>query len=240
MANIHSFESFGTLDGPGVRFVVFTQGCPMRCKYCHNPDTWDFKAGKEYSTQEVFNEIMKYKNYIKRGGVTVSGGEPLIQIDFLIELFTMLKKENIHTCIDTTGIMFDKTNNDLLKKYDKLLEVTDLFIVDIKHIEEEPHKELTGVSMKNPFNFINYLNDNNKDLWIKVVLVDGYTNDVKVLTKIKSFINTLSNVSRVEVLPYHTLGVNKYEEMGIKYPFKYKKRPSNEDIERAKEILGAR
>lgn len=239
MAFIHSFESFGTVDGPGVRFIVFTQGCPMRCKYCHNPDTWDFNGGKEYSTQEVFNEIIKYRNYIKKGGVTVSGGEPLAQIDFLIELFTMLKKENIHTCVDTSGIMFNPDNKSLVEKYDELLKVTDLFIVDVKHIYNEKHIDLTSLSNERPLAFINYLNENKKDMWARVVLVDGYTNDVDVLTKTRKFLDNLTNVTRVEVLPYHTLGVNKYKDMGIEYPFADKKRPSKEDIARAKEILGA-
>ena len=239
MAFIHSFESFGTVDGPGVRFIVFTQGCPMRCKFCHNPDTWDFNGGKEYSTQEVFNEIIKYRNYIKKGGVTVSGGEPLAQIDFLIELFTMLKKENIHTCVDTSGIMFNPDNKSLVEKYDELLKVTDLFIVDVKHIDNEKHIDLTSLSNERPLAFINYLNENKKDMWARVVLVDGYTNDVDVLTKTRKFLDNLTNVTRVEVLPYHTLGVNKYKDMGIEYPFADKKRPSKEDIARAKEILGA-
>ncbi|NLC96444.1 MAG: pyruvate formate lyase-activating protein [Erysipelotrichaceae bacterium] len=240
MAFIHSFESFGTVDGPGVRFIVFTQGCPMRCKYCHNPDTWAFNHGKEYTTQEIYEEIIKYRNYIKKGGVTISGGEPLVQIDFLIELFTILKKENIHTCVDTSGIMFNPDDTNLVKKYDKLLEVTDLFIVDLKHIDKEAHIDLTGLPIDRPISFINYLNSKDKDIWIRVVLVDGYTNDVGVLTRMREFIDTLSNVNRVEVLPYHTLGVNKYKELGIDYPFMDKKKPLKEDILRAKEILGAR
>lgn len=239
MAFIHSFESFGTVDGPGVRFIVFTQGCPMRCKYCHNPDTWKFNEGKKYDVHEVRREILKYKNYIKKGGVTVSGGEPLVQIDFLIELFTLLKEDGIHTCVDTAGAMFDKNNPVLLKKYEQLLSLTDLFIVDIKHIEEAAHIDLTGISMKRPHDFIRYLSDNHKDMWIRVVLVDGYTNDENVLKKIRNFIDSLNNVLRVEVLPYHTMGINKYEQMGIEYPFKNMKRPSKESIDKAKEILGA-
>ena len=239
MARIHSFESFGTVDGPGVRFVVFMQGCPMRCKYCHNPDTWDFTGGKEYSTIDVFNQIMKYKNYIKKGGVTISGGEPLAQIDFVIELFTKLKEEGIHTAVDTAGMMFNPNNEEIVKKYDKLLSVTDLFIVDIKHIDREAHLDLTSFPIDNSQEFFKYLNKNHKDLWIRVVLVDGYTNDKGVLTRMRSFIDTLTNVKRVEVLPYHSLGVKKYEQLNIEYPFKDKKTPSKEDVNEAKRILGA-
>ena len=239
MAFIHSFESFGTVDGPGVRFVVFTQGCPMRCKYCHNPDTWKFNEGKQYSAQEVRTQILKYKNYIKKGGVTVSGGEPLAQIDFLIELFTLLKEDGIHTCVDTSGVMFDKNNSKLVEKYNKLLELTDLFIVDIKHIDREAHFDLTAQPIDRPQDFIRYLSDNKKDMWIRVVLVDGYTNDEGVLRRIRSFIDTLNNVLRVEVLPYHSMGTVKYEKMNIDYPLKGMERPSKESIDKAKEILGA-
>lgn len=239
MAFVHSFESFGTVDGPGVRFVVFLQGCPMRCKYCHNPDTWAFNEGNKLDVHEVRSEILKYKNYIKKGGVTISGGEPLAQIDFIIELFTLLKEDGIHTCIDTSGIMFDKNNPNLVAKYDKLVELTDLFIVDIKHIDREAHLELTAQPIDRPQDFFRYLSDKHQDIWVRVVLVDGYTNDEGVLKRIRSFIDTLNNVVRVEVLPYHTMGLVKYEKMGIKYPLKGVERPSKESVLKAKEILGA-
>lgn len=239
MAFVHSFESFGTVDGPGVRFIVFLQGCPMRCKYCHNPDTWKFNEGKQYTAQEVRQQILKYKNYIKNGGVTVSGGEPLAQIDFLIELFTLLKEDGIHTCVDTAGAMFDKNNPKLVAKYDQLLAVTDLFIVDIKHIDRKAHKDLTGVAIDRPQDFLHYLSEHHQDMWIRVVLVNGYTNDEGVLKRMRNFINTLNNVLKVEVLPYHSMGVSKYDQLGIPYPFKDMERPSKESITRAKEILGA-
>ncbi|NBK96435.1 MAG: pyruvate formate lyase-activating protein [Erysipelotrichia bacterium] len=240
LAKIHSFESFGTVDGPGVRFVVFMQGCPLRCKYCHNPDTWDFAQGKEYSAKDVYKQIMKYINYIRKGGVTVSGGEPLAQIDFVIELFTLLKNEGLHTCCDTSGIYFNPDDLDTIAKYDELLKVCDLFLLDIKHIDEDKHKALTGLSASRPKAFAKYLDEQHKPVWIRHVLVDTYTNNIEDLEKTRSFIDTLHNVEKVEVLPYHTLGVTKYEKLGIAYPLKDVQAPSKQDIERAKKILGVK
>lgn len=240
VAKIHSFESFGTVDGPGVRFVVFMQGCPLRCKYCHNPDTWDFAGGEEYSASSVHQQILKYINYIKNGGVTVSGGEPLAQIDFVIELFTLLKKDGLHTCCDTSGIYFDEDNPEILAKYDRLLEVCDLFLLDIKHISENKHKDLTGLSAKKPQAFAKYLDSHHKPMWVRHVLLDGYTNNVEDLEKTRAFIDTLHNVEKIEVLPYHTMGITKYEKLNIEYPLKDVEAPSKEDIQRAKEILGVK
>lgn len=240
VAKIHSFESFGTVDGPGVRFVVFMQGCPLRCKYCHNPDTWDFAGGEEYSASSVHKQILKYINYIKNGGVTVSGGEPLAQIDFVIELFTLLKKDGLHTCCDTSGIYFDENNPEILAKYDRLLEVCDLFLLDIKHISENKHKDLTGLSAKKPQAFAKYLDSHHKPMWVRHVLLDGYTNNVEDLEKTRAFIDTLHNVEKIEVLPYHTMGITKYEKLKIEYPLKDVEAPSKEDIQRAKEILGVK
>lgn len=234
MAKIHSFESFGTVDGPGVRFVIFMQGCPMRCKYCHNPDTWEFNGGKEYSSDEVINEIMKYKNYIKEGGVTVSGGEPLVQIDFVIELFKKLKEKKIHTCCDTSGITFHEDNID---KYNELIQVCDLFLVDIKHIDDELHQKLTSQKSNNPKKFIQYLNEHQKTMWIRHVLVNGYTNDEKYLMQTKEFLEPFDYIEKVEILPYHTLGISKYEKLGIEYPLKDIEVPTSKDIKRANEIL---
>lgn len=240
VAKIHSFESFGTVDGPGVRFVVFMQGCPLRCKYCHNPDTWDFAGGEEYSASSVHQQILKYINYIKNGGVTVSGGEPLAQIDFVIELFTLLKKDGLHTCCDTSGIYFDEDNPEILAKYDRLLEVCDLFLLDIKHISENKHKDLTGLSAKKPQAFAKYLDSHHKPMWVRHVLLDGYTNNVEDLEKTRAFIDTLHNVEKIEVLPYHTMGITKYEKLKIEYPLKDVETPRKEDIQRAKEILGVK
>lgn len=240
MAKIHSFESFGTVDGPGVRFVVFLQGCPMRCKYCHNPDTWDYNGGEEYSAQQVYERIMKYTNYIADGGVTLSGGEPLLQIDFAIELFTMLKKQNLHTCLDTSGICFSQKNLIFMSKMEKLMAVCDLFLLDIKHIKEDVHQELTACSSKNPQAFAHYLDEHHKSIWIRHVLIDGYTNNEGDLKATRAFIDTLSNVERIEVLPYHTLGINKYEKLNMTYPLMDVQAPSKEDVEKARDLLGVK
>ncbi len=235
---IHSFESFGTVDGPGIRFVVFMQGCPLRCRYCHNPDTWEFGCGKVFSPQEVAANAMKYKSYFEKGGgVTVSGGEPLMQIEFVTELFSILKSNGIHTALDTTGITFDSDDKDNLYRHRKLLKSTDLVLLDIKHIIDEEHKKLTGKSNKSPLSFAEFVSDSGVDLWIRHVLVDGITDDDSLLYKLKEFINTLKTVKKVEVLPYHSMGENKYEKLGIPYSLKGTKPPSEERIKNAKLIL---
>ena len=237
LGRIHSFESFGTVDGPGIRFVVFMQGCPLRCKYCHNPDTWG-AGGEEYSAQAVVEKVLRYKNYFgDRGGVTVSGGEPLLQIDFVIELFTILKSKGIHTCVDTSGVTFRKDNESSVEKHKKLLEVTDLFLLDIKHIEDEPCKDLTGQSNQNTLAFAKFLNENKKKIWIRQVLVTGVTDEDESLKKTRAFIDELSFVERVEVLPYHSMGEVKYEKLGIEYPFKGMQPPTKERVQNAKRIL---
>lgn len=233
---IHSYESFGTVDGPGIRFVVFMQGCPMRCKYCHNPDTWNADGGREVTAEEVAAEALKYKSYFaERGGVTVSGGEPLMQLDFLIELFTLLKRKNIHTCVDTSGICFD--GND--PRYERLLALTDLFLLDVKHIADEAHRELTGRSNEKPLAFARYLNAHKKPMWIRHVLVPGLTDDDGALRELRAFLDTLECVERVEVLPYHTMGVQKYRALGRAYPLEGVRPPSPERVDNAKRILGA-
>lgn len=235
---VHSFESMGAVDGPGLRFVIFLQGCVMRCAYCHNPDSWDFNLGKTYTVQECIDEIMKYKNYFgEDGGVTVSGGEPLCQIDFVISLFTELKKRNIHTCLDTSGIIFQEDNDYIKSKFDNLIEVTDLFLLDIKHINNEKHIELTSHSNKNVLAFAKYLNGNNKKMWIRYVLVPGINSDEETLKQTKNFINQLKTVEKVEVLPYHTYGVKKYEELGLEYKLKHVQSPSEEELAIANQIL---
>lgn len=231
---IHSFESFGTVDGPGIRFVVFMQGCPMRCKYCHNPDTWDFSGGSEYSARQVAEKALKYKHYIQKGGgVTVSGGEPLMQAEFVRELFTILKREGVHTALDTSGINFDR-NDETLKD---LLSVTDLVLLDIKHIDENEHKKLTGQTNAKPLAFAQYLSEIGKDIIIRHVLVPGITDNDENLKKLHSFISQLKTVKAVEVLPYHTMGEVKYEKMGITYPLKGVNPPDKSRIENAKNIL---
>lgn len=235
---IHSFESFGTVDGPGIRFVVFMQGCPLRCQYCHNPDTWGGNDGQEYSVDEVVQRIVRYKNYFgDKGGVTVSGGEPLLQIDFIIELFTVLKAKGIHTCIDTSGITFKADNEAVVEKHKKLLTVTDLILLDIKHIDNEACKKLTGLPNDNTLAFAKFVSDNGTKLWIRQVLVPGITDSEEDLKKVRVFIDGLATVEKVEVLPYHTMGVVKYEKLGLEYPLKGVEAPSKERVACAKAIL---
>ena len=234
---IHSFESFGTVDGPGIRFVVFLQGCPLRCKYCHNPDTWG-EGGEEYSVEEVAARVLRYKNYFgENGGVTVSGGEPLLQIEFVTELFKLLKGKGVHTCVDTSGITFNAGSVASVEKHKKLLEVTDLFLLDIKHIDDEACKNLTGHSNKNTLNFARFLSDNGKKFWIRQVLVPSLTDGEESLQRTRAFIDTLQGVEKVEVLPYHTLGVVKYEKLGVEYPLKGVEAPTKERVQNAKRIL---
>lgn len=235
---IHSFESFGTVDGPGIRYVVFLQGCPLRCQYCHNPDTWA-TGGKEYTAEEVVKQALRYKNYFgEKGGVTVTGGEPLLQIDFVIELFTLLKEKGIHTCVDTSGITFKKENAVSVEKHEKLLEVTDLFLLDIKHIDSEGHKALTGQDNANTLAFAKFLSERGKKTWIRHVLVPGITDDDEQLQRLREFVDGLSSVEKIEVLPYHTLGVVKYEKLGMEYPLKDVSAPDKERVLNAKRILG--
>lgn len=229
---IHSFESLGAVDGPGVRFVVFMQGCNLKCKYCQNRDTWNLKGGTTYSSDEIVEKILRYKNYIMpNGGVTISGGEPLLQAKFLIELFTKLKKYNIHTCIDTSGSVV------LTDEIKELINLTDLFLLDIKCINDEKAINLTGVSNKKELEFARYLSNINKTMWIRQVLVPGYTDNKQDLIKLREFISTLKSVEKVEVLPYHDLGKFKWEQLGEVYPLEKVRTANNDDVKRAKEIL---
>ncbi len=218
---IHSLESFGTVDGPGVRYVVFVQGCPMRCAYCHNPDTWDMNGGTEMEPSEIITNYERNKPFYREGGITVTGGEPLMQIDFLLELFTLAKKKGIHTCIDTSGIAYNPNGNpDWLEKMDALCQVTDLFMLDIKHIDPEKHLELVKQPNENILAFAEYLDKMNADLWIRHVVVPGITDDPIYLHKLGLFIGGLNNLKALDVLPYHTMGKSKYEKLGMEYPLK--------------------
>ena len=234
IGRVHSFETFGAVDGPGIRFVIFMQGCSLQCKYCQNRDTWEINAGNQYSAEELLNKILKYKNYFlaSGGGVTVSGGEPLLQYKFLIELFTLLKKENIHTAIDTSG------NVDLTDDMKKLIDLTDLFLLDIKCINDEICKKLTGVSNKKELAFAKYLSDNGIHMWIRQVLIPGYTDDESDLLKLKDFISGLKTVDKIEILPYHDMGKYKWKELGLKYELDDVRVANNDDVKRAKKILG--
>ncbi len=229
---IHSFESLGAVDGPGIRFVVFMQGCSLKCKYCQNRDTWDLHGGTTYTTQEIVEKIFRYKNYIiPNGGVTISGGEPLLQAKFLIELFTELKKYDIHTCIDTSGSF------EITEDIKKLINLTDLFLLDIKCINDEKALDLTGVSNKKELAFAEYLSSIGKPMWIRQVLIPGITDDEEDLLKLKEFISTLKSVEKVEILPYHDLGKFKWEKLGCKYELEGNRTATQEDIKRAKQIL---
>ncbi len=234
---IHSFESFGTVDGPGIRFVVFMQGCPMRCLYCHNPDTQNLSGGVEYTPEEVAAIALKYKSYLKGGGVTVSGGEPLLQIDFVTDLFKLLKREGVHTAVDTSGATFRSNDERLLVKIKELIKYTDLVLLDIKHTDDEEHKKLTGVTNKNILAFAEFLSENGVKTWIRHVLVTGITDFDEQLIKLRKFTDKLKTVEKVEVLPYHTMGEIKYKKMGIEYPLRGVNPPAPERIENAKKIL---
>lgn len=235
MGYVHSFESFGTVDGPGIRFVVFLQGCPLRCLYCHNPDTWMIGEGKQYTAEQVAANAIKYKSYFTGGGgVTVSGGEPMLQAEFVTEIFTILKSKGVHTALDTSGVMFNRLSKEVT---DKLLAVTDLVLLDIKHIDDEKHKELTGQSNKNILEFAEYLSDIGKDMWIRHVLVPDITDDDKYLNALAEFISQLKTVKKVEVLPYHTMGAGKYQRLGLHYALDGVKTPTKERVENAKKIL---
>ena len=217
---IHSLESFGTVDGPGTRYVVFLQGCPMRCAYCHNPDTWEINAGTEMEASYIMEQYNRNKMFYQNGGITVTGGEPLLQIDFLIELFTLAKKENVHTCIDTSGITYKSGNQEYNKKLDILMTMTDLVMLDIKHIDPDKHKELTSQPNDGILAFAQYLSDKNIDVWIRHVVVPGITDDDEYLFKLGYFIGGLSNLKALDVLPYHDMAKPKYKKLGIDYKLK--------------------
>ena len=232
--HIHSFESFGAVDGPGIRFVVFFQGCSLRCKYCHNRDTWAINSGTEYTSDELIAKISRYKNYftVSGGGVTLSGGEPLLQQDFLLELLPKLKKLDIHIAIDTSGSF------PLTDKVKKIIDLADLFLLDIKCINDDICRELVGISNKLELEFAKYLSNVNKDVWIRQVLVPGITDHEDDLLELKDFLNTLDNVKKVEILAYHDLGRFKWENLGCNYELEDVPNATTEDVERAKKILG--
>ena len=232
-AKVHSVESFGTVDGPGIRFVLFLQGCHLQCKYCHNRDTWDINSGTYKSLDDIFDKIMKYKNYIcPNGGVTITGGEPLLQAKFIFELFTKLKEQNIHTCIDTSGMVA------LTDDIKKVLSVTDLVLLDIKHIDDSKCRELVGKSNKLELEFARYLSDNNIDMWIRQVIVPGYTDNEQDLLKLKWFIASLKTVQKIELLPYHDMGKFKWKNLGAEYNLENVRPANSNDIKKAKKVLG--
>ena len=237
LKGVHSLESFGSVDGPGVRYIIFLTGCAMRCQFCHNPDTWDMKTGTLYTTDELLEKAMKYRSYWKNdGGITVSGGEPLLQIDFLTELFRKAKANGIHTTLDTSGNPFTR-EEPFFSKFNELMKYTDLVMLDIKHIDDEQHKILTGCTNKNILDLARYLSDIKKPVWIRHVLVPERSDYDEYLIKLDEFIQSLDNVQKVEVLPYHTLGAYKWDELGYEYKLKGIDPPSVERVENANKLL---
>lgn len=236
---VHSLESFGSVDGPGVRYVIFLSGCAMRCQFCHNPDTWKMQSGTQYTADELLDKAMKYRAYWgSKGGITVSGGEPLLQIDFLIELFRKAKEAGIHTTLDTSGNPFTR-EEPFFDKFKELMKYTDLILLDIKQIDDEQHKILTGHSNQNILDMAKYLSDIGKPVWIRHVLVPERSDKDEYLERLHDFISGLSNVEKVEVLPYHTLGTFKWKELGMEYPLEGINPPTKERVENAKQKLGA-
>ncbi len=239
LGRIHSIETFGSVDGPGVRFIIFLKGCNLRCKYCHNADTWNPESKDVRSATELLDKAERYKSYWgDEGGITVSGGEPLLQIDFLLELFKEAKSRGINTCIDTAAEPFTR-EEPFFSKFKELMEYTDLLLVDIKHIDNEEHIKLTGKPNENIKDCLQYLSEIGKPIWIRHVLVPGITDNDEYLQKTREFLDTLTNVQRVDVLPYHSLGQFKWEELGMKYQLEGVEAPSAERIQNAKDILRA-
>ena len=234
---VHSLESFGSVDGPGVRYVIFMQGCKMRCQFCHNPDTWDMTSGESYTADELLEKALRYRRYWgEQGGITVSGGEPLLQIDFLIELFKKAKEEHVHTVIDTAGHPFTR-EEPFFSKFQELMAVTDLVLLDVKEIDDNKHKSLTGVTNSNTLDMAKYLSEIGKPVWIRHVLVPSLSDNDEDLKELSTFLKTLTNIQRIEVLPYHTMGIFKWEQLGIKYPLEGVSSPTEERVENARQIL---
>lgn len=236
---VHSIESFGSVDGPGIRFVLFLQGCALRCLYCHNPDSWKMREGKSRSVTEIMAEVIKYKEFLQvsGGGITVSGGDPLLQIPFVTELFKECKKQGIHTNLDTSGdiILSDHHREQL----DQLLSVTDMIMLDIKVFDSERHQQLTGKTNEHILEFGRFVSKANIPIWIRHVLVPGVTGDDEDLEKIANYIRSLKTVEKIEVLPYHSLGAYKWEQLGYEYRLKDIQPPDAETVSRAEKILKA-
>lgn len=234
---VHSIETFGSVDGPGIRFVIFLQGCRMRCEFCHNPDTWNIGTGDEVNSDDILAEAVKYRAFWgKRGGITCSGGESLLQIDFLIDLFTKAKALNINTCLDTCGQPFTY-KQPWFDKFKQLMAVTDVSLVDIKQIDTDRHKSLTGFYNESVLAMIQYMSDSGHHMWIRHVLIPERTDYDDNLRELGRYIKTLNYVDKVEILPYHTMGVVKYEKMGIDYPLKGIEPPTHDRIENAENLL---
>lgn len=235
---VHSVETFGLVDGPGVRYILFLQGCAMRCQYCHNPETWAFTQDTAKTPQEAFAAAYRYRNYWRNnGGLTISGGEPLLQLDFVSEVSRLAHAKGVHTALDTSGQPFAPDNAAWMERFDALLENTDLVILDLKEIDEEKHKALTGHTNKNILAMAQYVAQKGVALWIRHVLVPGLTDDAEGLRKLDEFIRTLPTVRRVEILPYHTLGLFKWQNLGIAYPLAGVRTPTEEEVKTAESLL---
>jgi pyruvate formate lyase activating enzyme len=232
--NVHSIETMGAFDGPGIRYVLFLQGCPFKCQFCHNRDTWDTHINKIKTPEEVLADFNRYKSFYKHGGITVSGGEPLLQIDALIELFKLFKSHNIHTAIDTAGGTFNPNNTT---KMDELMRYTDLILLDIKHMDDASHQTLIGTSNKNILAFARYLDAIDKTVYIRHVLMPGITGTSTQLNALRNFLDTLHNVKQIDILPYHTKGISKWKTLGFEYELKDLKEPTKEEIYEAHDIL---
>ncbi len=231
---IHSVESFGTVDGPGVRLVVFFQGCPMRCQFCHNPDTWEVSGGQEMTVEEIYEKYARNQGFYRNGGITVTGGEPLMQLDFLIELFTLFKEKGVHTCLDTSGICYHENQRE---KYQKLLAVTDLVMLDIKSPRPEVHLDLTGQALEPVIHFGKMVSSCGVNLRIRHVVVPGITNHEESLKELGRLLRSFPTLKELEVLPYHVMGKKKYDELGISYPLEGVEALPKEEAVRARQII---
>ena len=231
---VHSTDSFATVDGPGIRYLVFMQGCLMRCQYCHNRDTWETGIGQQLCIDEIMADIQSYRHYLETsgGGITVSGGEPTLQAEFVTDLFKACRMEGIHTCLDTNGFVRQHNSN-----IDNLLAVTDLVLLDMKCMDDKKHIELTGVSNRHTLNFALHLAEINKPTWVRNVVVDGFTACEKEMHALGKFVQPMQNVQRIELLGYHQLGKNKWHAMGQDYPLENVKPPSQKQLNRLKTTL---
>lgn len=232
--NIHSIETCGTVDGPGIRFVIFMQGCPLRCQYCHNPDTWQTDTNKLMTIDEIMQKYDGVKEFVQSGGITVTGGEPLLQIDFVTELFKVAKSRGIHTALDTSGITFNPENTENINN---LLKYTDLVLLDIKHIDDAEHKKLTGASNKNILAFAQFLSEKQIPVWIRHVVVKDITLNEKYLIELGRFLKTMKNIKALDILPYHNMAIPKYEALGINYPLKTTPPTTKEEAIWARDII---
>lgn len=237
IGRVHSIESFGTVDGPGIRMVVFLSGCPMRCLYCHNPDTWDPKGGTPMTAEQILAQFEKARPFYRQGGITVSGGEPLMQIGFVTELFEAARKKGIHTCLDTSGITFRPDSVGLKQQFDRLMAVTNLVLLDIKHIDPKEHVKLCSQPQATVLAFASYLEKKKIPVWIRHVVVPGITDNDTYLHRLGLYLGTLKNIKALDVLPYHDMGKVKYQALGMDYPLKDTPPLAKEDAARARTVI---